>query len=360
MVNVINLETLVLKHQMGKQGGTIHKGKINGCCITLLGDYVATCGDDKRIIVWSLKTLKPVKLLDQHNGEVFQVEFSPNGDFLYSAGADGIVNIFEWRSGAVINSCMRHSAAVRSFDFNYDNMNLCVCGQTDGSITVWNTQHSLRIDNIIPDPQWTPSKGEASLIAWADKHKNHTGAILTTRLSANHMYLASGAADNTCKLWMVTSYRKELDYVQRELKETEKHYKNLRGYIDILDESYNEQLEFKEFTLLKIGEVPLDIGYHADLKFTFRHDAPVLAVRFTTDSNLVITGSMDSTCRLWSTKRGEQLFQINLPAPITHIQVDLNENIYCSCLNRLVVFTTKALYKEQDLPTFWQHSVFNY
>jgi translation initiation factor 1 (eIF-1/SUI1) len=43
IVNIINLETLVLKNQMGKQGGTLHKGKINGCCITLQGDHVATC-----------------------------------------------------------------------------------------------------------------------------------------------------------------------------------------------------------------------------------------------------------------------------------------------------------------------------
>lgn len=65
---------------------------------------------------------------------------------------------------------------------------------------------------------------------------------------------------------------------------------------------------------------------------------------------------MDSTCRLWSTRRGEQLFQINLPAPVTHIQVDLNQNIYCSCLNRLVVFSTKSLFKEQELPHYWQDS----
>lgn len=33
-----------------------------------------------------------------------------------------------------------------------------------------------------------------------------------------------------------------------------------------------------------IGEVPLQAGYHADLKFTLGHDAPVLSIRFSTDS----------------------------------------------------------------------------
>lgn len=155
---------------------------------------------------------------------------------------------------------MRHSSAVRTFDFNYDNEQLTICGQTDGNITAWNTKFSIRIDNIAPDPQWASEQGENSTIGWEDKYKNHTGAVLSVRLSPNHYFLASGAADNTCKLWVVMSYKKELDLVQMELKETEKHYARLNGYIDVLDESYNEQLEYKEFTSLKIGEVPLAIG----------------------------------------------------------------------------------------------------
>lgn len=63
---------------------------------------------------------------------------------------------------------------------------------------------------------------------------------------------------------------------------------------------------------------------------------------------------MDCTCRLWSARRGEQLFQINLPSPVTHIQVDHQSSIYCSCLNRLIVFRTESLFKEEELPSFWQ------
>ena len=49
---------------------------------------------------------------------------------------------------------MRHPAAVRSFDFNYDNPDLVVCGRLDGHVSVWNTANSLQIDNIIPDSEW--------------------------------------------------------------------------------------------------------------------------------------------------------------------------------------------------------------
>ncbi|KAH9249197.1 hypothetical protein BASA81_013097 [Batrachochytrium salamandrivorans] len=95
-----------------------------------------------------------------------------------------------------------------------------------------------------------------------------------------------------------------------------------------MDTSYDEQLKYQEYSTLKIGDVPLTSGYHADLLSTLRHEAPVLCVRFTCNSDITITGCMDSTCRLWSSRRGELLFQINTPAPVTMIQVDILDHIY--------------------------------
>ena len=54
--------------------------------------------------------------------------------------------------------------------------------------------------------------------------------------------------------------------------------------IDVTDDSYEEQIKYKEYKTLRIGEVPLTPGYHADLRFTLRHDAPILCIRWTCDS----------------------------------------------------------------------------
>ncbi|KAH6597994.1 hypothetical protein BASA61_002979 [Batrachochytrium salamandrivorans] len=105
-----------------------------------------------------------------------------------------------------------------------------------------------------------------------------------------------------------------------------------------MDTSYDEQLKYQEYSTLKIGDVPLTSGYHANLLSTLRHEAPVLCVRFTCNSEL------------WSSRRGELLFQINTPAPVTMIQVDILDHIYLSCQNRLLIFGIKALFKENDLP----------
>ncbi|KAH6594945.1 hypothetical protein BASA50_006207 [Batrachochytrium salamandrivorans] len=54
-----------------------------------------------------------------------------------------------------------------------------------------------------------------------------------------------------------------------------------------MDTSYNEQLKYQEYSTLNAENVPLTSGYHADLLSTLRHEAPVLCVRFTCNSELV-------------------------------------------------------------------------
>ncbi|KAH6588094.1 hypothetical protein BASA50_007570 [Batrachochytrium salamandrivorans] len=54
-----------------------------------------------------------------------------------------------------------------------------------------------------------------------------------------------------------------------------------------MDTSYDEQLKYQEYSTLKIGDAPLTSGYHADLLSTLRHEAPVLCVGFTCNSELV-------------------------------------------------------------------------
>ncbi|KAH6588091.1 hypothetical protein BASA50_010953 [Batrachochytrium salamandrivorans] len=77
----------------------------------------------------------------------------------------------------LLSTCMRHPSAVWSFDFNFGSPDTVVCGRADGHMTVWNVQSALRIDNIIPDPEWMHSTMESNLLAWPDSEKNHSGSV---------------------------------------------------------------------------------------------------------------------------------------------------------------------------------------
>jgi WD40 repeat protein len=247
---------------------------------------------------------------------------------------------------------MRHSSPVRAFDFNYDYLDLVICGQNDGTVTAWNTKLNYTIMSVLPDPTW--SSKNANIQSWDDIEKHHTGAILAARVSANGLFLATGSEDYTCKLWYVLSLRKDPNELAKEEEARNLYHSRLNGCINVLDESLGDQLQFKEYTHLKMGEAPFSNVQSIDLRFTFIHDAPVLAVRFSSESNVLVTGSLDSTCKIWSTKSGNQLFQINLPGPISHIYIDYQSNIYCGCQNRIVVFNAQFYSKDHELPIYWQ------
>jgi hypothetical protein len=63
---------------------------------------------------------------------------------------------------------------------------------------------------------------------------------------------------------------------------------------------------------------------------------------------MLITGCLDCTCRIWSVKKGNLLFQINVPYSPRSIYVAQKDVFYVSSATRLLVFSFRAA-KEQDI-----------
>ncbi|KAJ3191737.1 TOR complex subunit lst8 [Irineochytrium annulatum] len=199
---------------------------------------------------------------------------------LYTSADDGKVMIWDWHSGTCLSSFIRHSAAVRCFALYPDRPDRVMCGRSDGNITTWDVTVKSTVDNIMPDPDWVAEGDEQSMVGWMGVENHHSGAILSLCVSLNGRFLASGATDHTAKLWTVVSYLKNVDEVQNEQKAADQQGRQLDGYIQAHDDRFDIQIELKEFTGLRIGEVPIPMGYHADLIFTFRHEAPVSTMQF--------------------------------------------------------------------------------
>ncbi|KAH6597993.1 hypothetical protein BASA61_002978 [Batrachochytrium salamandrivorans] len=151
---------------------------------SLAFDGSISCFDINRMAASSWLFVS-TETIDAHKGAIYQVEFSADSDYIYSSSDDGHVLKWDWRAGTLLSTCMRHPSAVSSFDFNFGSPDTVVCGRADGHITVWNAQSALRIDNIMPDPEWMHSTMESNLLAWPDSEKNHSGSVLCVRLSPN-------------------------------------------------------------------------------------------------------------------------------------------------------------------------------
>ncbi|KAJ3153099.1 hypothetical protein HDU89_000727 [Geranomyces variabilis] len=351
------LDTLSVLHKFGRNVGNANKVEtVRDCSFNANGTLLVAGGDDMRIVVWNVKNFKSEKVIDAHKGVIYQVEFTADSKRVISGSDDGRVSVWDWKTGGLIHSFMRHPSAVRCFDFSHANPDRIICGRGDGNTTTWDTGYSALLDNIEPDAEWSQNALEHSLMGWADPHKHHTGAILALQISPNNRLLATGATDHTCKLWSITSYAKDYESVQQEIRDADRqsHKMNDGIRLEDPDDGIEHQMKTGDVSAWKIGDAPISQGYHGDLVYTFRHEGPVLSVRFNNTASMVITGCMDATCRLWSTRRGDMLFQINVPAPVSSIFVDEKDEMYCVCQNRLLFFSIKANAREEDLPSYWQ------
>ncbi|KAJ3101507.1 Transducin (beta)-like 3 [Phlyctochytrium planicorne] len=328
VVYLWDLERMSILHKFGRSTGSIHRENIRDCKFDETALHFASAGEDKRVVVWNVKSHKAVKVLEGHKGTIFQVAFAAAGTQILSGSDDGRVLIWD--------------AAVRCFETYPERPNRIICGGSDGKVSVWDLSVKCVVDTIAPDPEWVAEGDEQSLVE---------GSIMSMRISPNGRFLATGATDHTTKLWTIVSYLKDVDKVIAEQSDAASASKTLDSLIPVHDEKYNVQIDLKIFTGLRIGEVPLPMGYHADLVFTFRHEAPVLCMDFNRASDILVTGSMDSTCRLWSCRRGDLLFQINMPAPVQSLKMNpTNDDVYVICMNRILIFEIQANEKEEELP----------
>ena len=71
-----------------------------------------------------------------HTGLVMSLVFSPNGKRLGSAGQDGVVKLWDTRTGQEALTLRGHPGIIRSVAFSIDARLLAAAGD-DGTITIW-------------------------------------------------------------------------------------------------------------------------------------------------------------------------------------------------------------------------------
>ena len=91
---------------------TGHTAPVLCCAVSSSGKYLATGGEDKKIVVWDAKLLEPLRSFQQHRDSVLSLCFQRHTDLLYSASADRTIKIWSLDKMTYVETLFGHEDAI--------------------------------------------------------------------------------------------------------------------------------------------------------------------------------------------------------------------------------------------------------
>ncbi|MEG4595347.1 caspase family protein [Microcoleus sp. F8_C2] len=200
-----------------------------------------------------------------HQGIVYSVAFSPDGQIIVSSSYDKTVRLWDLKGNLISQPLRGHRGWVTSVAFSPDSQ-IIVSGSYDNTVRLW---------NLKGNPISQPLEG-------------HKGSVLSVAFSPDGQTIVSSGDDNTVRLW---------DSKGNPIKEP------LQGHEDsvtsvafspdgqtIISGSYDKTVRLWNSKGNLIGE-PLQ-----------GHEDFVTSVAFSPDGQTIVSGSRDRTVRLWGIK----------------------------------------------------------
>lgn len=128
-----------------------HKDRFTQVAIDRNDKYLATAGYDGKVTVWTMPDGQNLFTLSAHTGPVWDVTFSPDGQSLATSGADNTAKVWDLRASLASpdssprleitghqnpSSNLNHQPGIRQVSFSPDGSQLLTAG-ADGVIKLW-------------------------------------------------------------------------------------------------------------------------------------------------------------------------------------------------------------------------------
>ena len=208
-----------------------HTDKVTSIALSPDGRVIASASFDGIIRLWDIKTGQTIKELSISKMPLFAVSFSPDGQYIaFSYAVDEDSSVYIWSLNKNCHQCVLngHESVIRSISFSHDGSSL-VTASNDGTVRIWDIikgkcKKDLRDDGkFMLSAAYSPDDSFIAVASY-DKYvriwsavsgklihklEGHTDIVTNVSFSPDGGMLASGSEDNTICIWDTNTWERK-------------------------------------------------------------------------------------------------------------------------------------------------------
>jgi WD40 repeat protein len=177
----VRLRVMRLLQALSVPAGVGHQGDVRSVAVSRDGAWVASAGRDSQVILWSVSSGRPLRVLEGHSEGVWSVAFAPHAAMLASGGGDQTIRLWSADTGELLQTLTGHGSTVHQLVFSPDGKTLASAGGFDKTCRLWDVETG-RVQAVLD---------------------RHTDAVLCLAFSPDGRHLASSGYDGAVHLWSV-------------------------------------------------------------------------------------------------------------------------------------------------------------
>ncbi len=282
-----------------------HVNSISACAFHPKKPVFATASDDETWRLWNVPDCELIMSGEGHGSWLSDLHFHPHGSHLVTASGDSTVKIWEFSKARCTHTFSEHTQAVWGSEFHFGGDLVASCSM-DHTVRIWDLisgkcRQTLRghVDSVNAC-SWVPytssvcsAAGDKTVSVWDGRTGlcvqtlyGHTNSCNHVKVSKQGDIVVSADADGVVKVWDIRMIAElgTIDCGQFPVNKVD------------IDRSGTKVIAASDDGAVKV----LDLKDFSVKQSLIGHEGPVQSVAYSPNDAYFVSGSSDSTYRLWA------------------------------------------------------------